>query len=106
MHRLCCALLAAAGLEAFLSALHYNLREDFAVPHVAVRMWGGRAGELLGDRAEFAAVSADTKTLAASLKHPFCGPSGNAEVAGWFAEAAQHIRSVALIPLREPGAAG
>ena len=106
VHRLCCALLAAPGLESFLSSLHYNLREDFAVPNVALRMWGGRAGELIGDRAEFSAVSPETKTLAASFKHPFCGPSGNAEVAGWFGEAAQHIRSVALISLREPGAAG
>ena len=106
VHRLCCALLAAPGLESFLSSLHYNLREDFAVPNVALRMWGGRAGELIGDRAEFGAVSPETKALAASFKHPFCGPSGNAEVAGWFGEAAQHIRSVALISLREPGAAG
>src|SRR5215217_867370 len=32
MHRLCVAMLAAPALEVLLSALHYNLREDFSIP--------------------------------------------------------------------------
>src|SRR5262245_14352157 len=37
MHRLAMALLGAPGLEALLGALYYNLREDFAIPHAALR---------------------------------------------------------------------
>src|SRR5581483_4493296 len=36
MHRLCVALLAGPDLPGALAALYYNLREDFAVPHVAL----------------------------------------------------------------------
>src|SRR4051812_35499415 len=39
MHRLCVALLAAADVDTLFAALYYNLLEDFAVPHTALRAW-------------------------------------------------------------------
>jgi len=101
MHRLALALLAARELPALLSALYYNLREDFAVPHAALRVW--RAGHAQGaeGRAEFLPVSDELRQYAASLTQPYCGTSGNIEAAGWFGEAASHVRSVALMPLRD-----
>jgi len=99
MHRLALALLAAQDLSLMLSALYYNLREDFAVPHVAMRVWQGAGGE----RPEFSPVSEDLKQYAAGLAHPYCGPSGNAEAAGWFGESTPHLRSMALMPLAPVG---
>ena len=101
MHRLALALLVARELPALLSALHYNLREDFAVPHAALRVW--RAGDAQGAEgsAEFLPVSDELRRYAAALIQPYCGASGNLEADGWFGEASPHVRSVALMPLRD-----
>jgi hypothetical protein len=107
MHRLALALLAAQDMDALLAALYYHLREDFAVPHVALRLWrdgGDTAG--LGGSPEFRAVSDEMRQYAAGLVQPFCGPSGNAEAAAWFGEATSHIRSVALVPLKDKACFG
>ena len=102
MHRLALALLAPRELRGWCSALYYNLREDFAVPHVALRVWRGHD---VAHRAltvpEFRAVTGELVQYAAALVQPYCGPSANAEAAGWFGEAASHTRSVALMPLRD-----
>ncbi|MSQ70887.1 MAG: DUF484 family protein [Betaproteobacteria bacterium] len=102
MHRLCAALLPAADLAAMLAVLFYNLREDFAVPYATVRLWRGGA---LGME-EFTAVSEDVKRYAAGLARPYCGPSGNIEIASWFGEAAPHVRSVSFMPLADTGTGG
>jgi uncharacterized protein YigA (DUF484 family) len=98
MHRLCLAMLPVTDLTSLLSSLYYNLREDFAVPHSALRVW--RAGVSL-DLPELRGVSEDMKRYAAGLAQPFCGPSGNPEAVAWFGEAASHVRSVACMPLRD-----
>ena len=100
MHRLCLALLPVPDLRALVSALDYNLREDFAVPHIALRVW--REGAAAG-LAELGGASDDAKHYAAGLAQPFCGPAGNSEVVAWFGEAAAHVRSVASVPLRDKG---
>src|SRR5678816_1296052 len=40
VHRLAVALIAARDPATLVSALSFHLREDFAVPHVALRIWG------------------------------------------------------------------
>src|SRR6185436_8159539 len=40
VHRLSLALMGAADFAAAAQALYFHLREDFAVPHVALRVWG------------------------------------------------------------------
>lgn len=102
MHRLSLALLAAPDLQSLLSVLYLHLREDFSVPHAAMRIWRtdpGAAGS--GELLEFRAVGEQLKRYAASLSQPFCGPSGSAEAAAWFGESASHIRSVAYMALRD-----
>src|SRR5438309_5214367 len=102
MHRLSLALLAAPDLQSLLTVLHLHLREDFAVPHSALRIWGAEretAGS--GESAEFSPVGEQLKRYAASLSQPFCGPSGDAEAAAWFGEGASHVRSVAHMALRD-----
>lgn len=103
MHRLALGLLPPNDLASLLGALYFNLREDFAVPHTALRIWRYGAE---GSEPEFSPVSDRIKEYAAGLAQPFCGPSGNVEAAAWFGEAASHVRSVAHIALIEPGPAG
>ena len=102
MHRLCLALFPAGDLQTMLQAFYYNLREDFAVPHAAVRVWGAR-GAAAGP--EFAPVTDELRQYAAGLEHPYCGTSANPEVAAWFGEAAAQVRSIACVPLRDAGKA-
>src|SRR5215475_927143 len=40
VHRLSLALLGAKDFASTAHALYFHLREDFAVPHVALRVWG------------------------------------------------------------------
>lgn len=101
MHRLCLALISTCDMRGMLQALYYNLSEDFAVPHAAVRVWSSGPGALAGS--EFAPVSDELRQYAASLEHPFCGPGANPEVASWFGEAAAQLRSFACMPLRDGG---
>lgn len=96
MHRLCLALVSAASLPSQIGALQFNLREDFAVPHVGLRFWRGQ-----GDGPEYGAVSDVLRDYADKLEHPYCGPIGDEEAAGWFGEAGPHIRSIAMMPLRD-----
>ena len=96
MHRLCLALLFSADRSSLLALLYLHLREDFAVPHSALRIWGGA-----GEGAEFQPVDEDLKRYAASLTEPFCGPNGGSLAGSWFGEDAPHVRSVALVSLRD-----
>ncbi len=105
MHRLCLALFPAGDLQAMLQSLYYNLREDFAVPHAALRVWGPDASAAAADAPEFAPVSEELRGYAGSLEHPVCGADANPEVLSWFGEAAARLRSVACIPLHDGGRA-
>jgi len=98
MHRLCLALLFSADWSSLLSLLYLHLREDFAVPHVALRLWRGAAR---ADMPEFGAVSAHSRELAQSLANPYCGSHTMADTAGWFGEASSHLRSFSYLPLRD-----
>src|SRR5207302_11028600 len=40
VHRLAVALVGARDFPALARSLYFHLREDFAVPHVALRIWG------------------------------------------------------------------
>src|SRR5437867_11587309 len=96
MHRLCLALLAAPDLQSLMSVLYLHLREDFAVPHSALRIWGAEGGTFpaAGDAAEFRPVGDRLQRYATSLSQPFCGPGEDAEAAAWFGGGASHVRSV------------
>jgi len=103
MHRLCLALLAAPDLQSLMSVLYLHLREDFAVPHSALRVWRSGRDAPWGkeEAAEFRPVGTELKRYAASLAQPYCGPSSLPEAAAWFGEGASHVRSVAHMALRD-----
>ena len=98
VHRLTLALVTARDVEAVLAALHFNLREDFAVPHIVLRLWpeGGAYPQL----PEFGPVSAATRDFAESLANPYCSAHAMVDTAEWFGEAATHLRSFAYVALK------
>ena len=102
MHVLALGLMRAKTLPAALQSLYLSLTENFAIPHVTVRVWN-KAGE---DLVEFAPVSEDMHALAAGLAQPQCGHAAPDEVRAWFGEAGGHLQSFALTPLREDGVEG
>jgi len=87
VHRLSLALLGSKDAAAATQALYFHLREDFSVPHVALKLWANEE------------VPAELRDKAESMGAPQCGAAAGSPFLGWFGEGADHVRSVALIPL-------
>jgi len=96
VHRLAVGLVAARDYAACAQALQFHLREDFSVPHVAVRLWGR---PLPAGAAEAEGVTEALRTQAEAMGAPLCGPAAGSAFLAWFGEAREHVRSVALVPL-------
>jgi uncharacterized protein YigA (DUF484 family) len=103
VHRLSVALVGARDFPALAQSLYFHLREDFAVPHVALRVWG-KSVPL--DFAEAQAVSEAQRGEAEGMGGPHCGPATGSAFVPWFGDAAEHVRSVALVPLGETAVFG
>jgi uncharacterized protein YigA (DUF484 family) len=99
VHRISVALLAASDLPSVLRTVYLNLREDFAVPHVAVRVW--RANSRHAELPELKPLDGATRDFTSALAHPHCGGHAGADAAGLFGEAGAHLRSFSVIPLRD-----
>ncbi len=100
VHRLSIALLGSGSAEAVRRTLYDSLQEDFAVPHVGLQYWGLMPAALDED---VVAVSEAARMHVEGLRHAYCGAPENIEMLGWFGDAAPHVRSLALIPLRRQG---
>ncbi len=98
VHRISVALVAAADIGGVLNAVYLNLCEDFAVPHVTLRVW--RANDQTG-LPEFGPVSDALREFVMSLTHPYCSGRAMADTAGLFGEAGAHLRSFSYVPLRD-----
>jgi uncharacterized protein YigA (DUF484 family) len=73
-----------------------GLQTGFAVPQVAVRLWG-----VAGLAAPFGEdVSADTRRRIDELAQPYCGPNSHPEAAGWLPAGGEETGSMALLALR------
>jgi len=103
VHRLAVALVGARDLAALMHSLNFHLREDFAVPHVALRIWGKTLPPELGAAR---LVDEAQQRAAAAMSAPQCGPSAGNPFASWFGEAAEHVRSMALVPLGDAAVFG
>jgi uncharacterized protein YigA (DUF484 family) len=101
VHRLAVGMIAAETFQAVIHLLNFHLHDDFSVPHVALRLWHKPDG--IEDLPEFAAVSEELQVFAETLARPYCGSTAGFGTASWFGEAAPHIRSQALIALRNGG---
>jgi len=98
VHRISTALLAASDVRGVLSAVYLNLREDFAVPHVVLRVWRANSH---ADLPEFKPVSDASREFAGSLANPYCSGHAMVDTAGLFGEAGSHLRSFSYVPLRD-----
>lgn len=101
VHRLSCRLIEAPSLDAALDTLYLDLLDHFAVPHVAVRLW--RVAEENPETKEFAGVPAEMREFVEKMEAPYCGAHAVYESQSWFGEAAAHLKSFALVPLRRDG---
>ena len=102
VHRLAVALLATRDLPALVNAVNFNLREDFAIPHVALKVWQAQS-----QAPELANAGAATRDYASSLSAPYCGGHVPPEIAAeLFGEAAPQLKSFSVIPLRSGEAFG
>jgi hypothetical protein len=101
MHRLGVAMIAAASFQSVLHTLNFHLRDDFAIPHVALRLWDHP--ENADELPEFADVSDELQVFAETLGQPYCGSTTGFETSSWFGDASAHLRSQALIAMRNGG---
>src|SRR3954471_7307074 len=101
VHQLSCRLVDAPSLDAALDTLYLDLLDHFAVPHVAVRLWS--VAEENPDTKEFAPVPAEMREFVDKMATPYCGHHAVYENQSWFGEAAPHLKSFALVPLKHDG---
>ena len=74
-----------------------EIKEQFSVPQVGIRVWG--VADAFADLDFAQGVSDDAKVFASSLMEPFCGLNTGFEAVNWV-EAPSAVSSLALIPLR------
>jgi uncharacterized protein YigA (DUF484 family) len=96
------SLLMTTDLYALPAAIEQDIKTQFAVPQVGMRLWG-LAPEYTGLTVA-REVSDDARVFASSLMEPFCGLNTGFEAVNWL-EDPTTVTSLALIPLRG-GAAG
>lgn len=106
MHRITLALLTCSSLDDLLHRIKFNLSEDFAVPHTAIRLWGISGNQNNLEQPEFSKTSKDVHTIAENLTQPYCGPHVADEIKGWFGEDAPHLQSFSTVTLRTPQTIG
>jgi len=97
LHRSTLALFAAPDLETTLAVLYHSLKEDFAVPQVAARLWGKVPEQSY--LPELAATSTEIREYANQLGQPYCGAAAAFESREWF-EDGDGLQSFAFMPLR------
>lgn len=102
LHAMTLALLAASTPEAVVAALNLHLRDGFAVPHYAVRVWNLPES----DQAITQPVAQTVRDAVAAMSFPVCGALAVPEAREWFGEIASHLRSFAAIPLSHQGNLG
>jgi len=103
VHRLSVALVGARDFPALAQSLYFHLREDFAVPHVAMRVWGK---SVPADFDEAQPVDEAQRRHADAMGAPQCGPAAGNPFVAWFRESGEHLRSLALVPLGQTAVFG
>ncbi|QBK04454.1 DUF484 family protein [Hylemonella gracilis] len=77
----------------------HSIQQQFAVPQVALRVWGVAAAHASAPWAQGA--TEEVRQFAEALREPFCGVNTGFEVAAWLPHPEQAV-SLALLPLRAP----
>jgi uncharacterized protein YigA (DUF484 family) len=100
VHRLTLGILAARSFDALVQMVTHNLREDFQVPHVAIRLWAQPQSDEDNAGGEFNPVDDTLRNWAQGVNAPYCGHNPSLNLDGWFGETNAPLKSFALIPLR------
>lgn len=87
VHEFVVALFAARDLTTLQEMIPHLLREIFAVPHTALRLWQANP------------PSAEVLAFADAQAQPVCLHHAAHDTAGWFGENAAQLRSYAYLPL-------
>jgi uncharacterized protein YigA (DUF484 family) len=104
VHRLTLALLAVRDLTGVVNTVNYNLREDFAVPHVALRVWNVPGAS---EYPELTSAGENTREFAGKLTGPYCSAhAAEGTASDLFRDAASQLKSYSYIPLRNPETCG
>ena len=103
LHRFTRALMLTPSLADAPELLVRELKHEFLIPQIGIRVWGAARGY---EGMAFATpVSEDAKSFAGSLTLPYCGIHSGFEAASWLDDPAS-VASLALIPLRHGVSAG
>jgi len=97
LHRFTLAMMRAADLPDLLDCVHDNLREEFAVPAVALRLW---AFAQAPEHAELGVASPEARAFADGLSDPYFAERPVCDTAAWFDGVPDELRSFVYIPLR------
>jgi hypothetical protein len=103
LHALTLTLLSARTPDEVAAALDNHLREGFAVPHHALRVWNLVEDEALSITRPVTAIARD---MIEAMRQPACGTLAIDEASDWFGEVSPHLRSFACIPLRHGATVG
>jgi uncharacterized protein YigA (DUF484 family) len=97
VHRLTLALLGTRDLPGVLRTLDEQLRGDFGVPAVALRLWWAPAD---GSRPELEPLSEEARVFSESLANPYFTDAAMFESGNWFGPTAGELRSFVYLCLR------
>jgi uncharacterized protein YigA (DUF484 family) len=98
LHRWACQLFRVPSAQALPAMISTEIRNQFMVPQVAIKVWDVEARH--GAEAFAQGVSEDARTFASSLTQPYCGVNSGFEAVNWLEDGGMAL-SVALLPLRE-----
>ncbi len=91
VHQFNCALFGASDRAALQALVVRNMRDIFAIPHVALHLWKDNE------------PSSEVLSFADQHQQPVCAHHAVHDTLPWFGEAAEHLRSFAYLPLRTDG---
>jgi uncharacterized protein YigA (DUF484 family) len=91
-------LLRTRDVQALPERVVAGMGDDFSVPHVALRLWGVDAAHAALPAA--ADVEPEVRTLADSMRQPYCGPNADFKAATWLPGGGAQTRSIALLAMR------
>jgi uncharacterized protein YigA (DUF484 family) len=91
-------LLLAQDARSMPELICREIRTQFSVPQVGIKVWGVAASHAEASFTQ--GVSEDARVFASSLTEPFCGVNTGFEAVNWL-EDPNAVTSLALLPLRE-----
>jgi uncharacterized protein YigA (DUF484 family) len=100
VHRLSLGLLAARSFDALVQLVVHNLREDFQVPHAAIRLWVQPHNAEDSASVDFTRADEELSLWTQNLTNPYCGHLPPLNLETCFGPTKAPLQSCALIPLR------